>query len=224
MTLANLCDRYLVTVQNQRPKTLAAKNRAAARIKADFPGGADMPAGKVVASQASAWLASYFSGAATFNSYLEFIRTAFALAVRDKFLADSPVAGIKTKKRLKPIRKTPSFEDFKAIVADIRAQTYNADARESADFVEFLGLAGLGQAEASALWWGDLNLSTDQAAALRIKTGRGFVLPIYPQLRPLLERRCEQRGGNPHSDERVFVQKEAKKAIANPCRRLGLPA
>ena len=224
VTLANLCERYMATVQSQKPKTLKRKCHIHARLLADFPSGSDALAAKVVPSQVSAWLASYDFGAPSYNLFLEYIRAVFNLAIEDRLLVDSPVAKIKTKKRTKPLRKTPSYEEFKAIVADIRAQTYNADARDSGDFVEFLGLAGLGQAEASALRWGDLNFNTDQAAALRIKTGRGFALPIYPQLRPLLEKMREQRGGLPHPDERVFVQKEAKKAIANACKRLGLPA
>ena len=40
----------------------------------------------------------------------------------------------------KPIRTTPTFEQFNRIVADIRAQRFNADAEQSGDFVEFLGL------------------------------------------------------------------------------------
>jgi hypothetical protein len=41
---------------------------------------------------------------------------------------------------VKPLRLTPSFEQFKAIIADVRAQVFNADAQDSADFLEFLGL------------------------------------------------------------------------------------
>jgi len=41
------------------------------------------------------------------------------------------------------------LDEFNAIIADVRSQVYNADAADSANFLEFLGLAGLGQAEAS---------------------------------------------------------------------------
>lgn len=41
-----------------------------------------------------------------------------------------------------PIRSTPTWEQFQSIVADIRAQKFNAEAEESADLVEFMGLAG----------------------------------------------------------------------------------
>jgi hypothetical protein len=53
-------------------------------------------------------------------------------------------AHLKFRKREKPIRLTPTFEQFKAIIADVRAQRFNADAQDSADFLEFLGLAGFG--------------------------------------------------------------------------------
>ena len=45
----------------------------------------------------------------------------------------------------------PTWEHFKAIISDVRAQVFNTDAHDSADFLEFLRLAGLGQAEARSL-------------------------------------------------------------------------
>src|SRR4029453_8331970 len=45
---------------------------------------------------------------------------------------------------------------------------------------------------------------------------------IYPQVRPLLERRLAASNGA--SNENVFSVKNAKKAIAAACRRLKLPA
>jgi len=149
VTLANLCDQYLLAVQNQKEQTLRASG-GSPDDQRGFPGGADVPAGKILPSQISAWLASYKFGVASYNLYLEFIRAAFALALADRAITDSPVTSLKTKAREKPIRRTPTFEDFRAIVADIRNQQWNADARDSGDFVEFIGLAGLGQAEAAS--------------------------------------------------------------------------
>ena len=224
VTLADLCGRYMATVQNQSAKTLKRKRHIHKRLLADFPGGADVPVGKVLPSQVSAWLASYPFGSASFNLFLEFIRAAFALAVADRLLIHSPVEGIKTRKRELPIRKTPSPEDFKAIVASIRSQQFADTAADSGDFVEFLGLAGLGQAEAGALTWADVNWRNAQITTFRHKTKRGFPVPIFPQLRPLLERIREKCGGSPEGAEKVFRVKEAKKAISGACKRLGLPA
>ena len=224
LTLAQLCDRYMATMRGQAAKTIYRKEAIVRRIKADWPGGSDVAIPKVIQSQISAWLASYGFGVPSYNLHLLFVRAAFDLAVADHLIADSPAAGLKIKKAKKPIRKTPSFEEFQAVVADIRAQVYSAEATDSGDFVEFIGLAGLGQAEASALVWGDIDWKAEQITTFRQKTSRGFAVPIYPQLRPLLERIQRERGGSPARDEKVFRVKDAKKAITAACKRLDLRA
>src|SRR5262249_31719561 len=117
----------------------------------------------------------------------------------------------------KPIRTTPTFEQFKAIVGDIRAQRFSADAGESGDFVEFIGLAGLGQAEAGSIKRSDVDLNAARIIVYRHKTDVGFAIPVFPQLRLLMEKLCA--GKKPH--ERLFTVYGARKAIANSCKRLG---
>ena len=58
-----------------------------------------------------------------------------------------------------------------------------------------------------------------QIITYRHKTSTGFAIPVFPQVRPLLERLCE---GKAH-DARVFKISDAKKALAGACRRLGYP-
>jgi integrase len=134
-------------------------------------------------------------------------------------ISASPAAHLHSAKREKPIRLTPSFEQFKAIIADVRSQPFNADAQDSADFLEFLGLAGLGQAEAAALTCSDVDFEAQRIITFRHKTTTGFAVPLYPQIRPLLERLCNGRA----HDERVFRIADARKALAGACRRLGYP-
>ena len=59
-----------------------------------------------------------------------------------------------------------------------------------------------------------------QCGTFRHKTQSGFIVPLYPQLKSLLERRktkaLSQNG-------MVFRAQGAKKAITSACRRLGLP-
>jgi integrase len=142
------------------------------------------------------------------------------MAVRDGIISRSPAAHLRRAKLAKPIRATPSFEEFKAIVESIRSQKFNGhDAEESADFVEFLGLAGLGKAEAAALRQSDVDWKHETITTFRHKTKSGFAIPIYPQLKPLLLRR--RRDGAPN--DRVFAISKANQAIANACRRLNLP-
>jgi integrase len=45
------------------------------------------------------------------------------------------------------------------------------------------------------------------------------VIPIYPQLRPLVEKLCK---GKKH-DERLFSLGQARKALTNACKRLDFP-
>jgi integrase len=44
-------------------------------------------------------------------------------------------------------------------------------------------------------------------------------VPIFPQLRPLLERLCEGKANR----EEIFRIADAKHALSNVCRRLGFP-
>ena len=223
LSLADLCDRLLATLANQSASTREQKTQIATRIKNEWPGGAHVAIGKVTPSSISIWLASYRFGASSHNHHLLFIRAAFQMAVDDKLLAHSPAAGLVQRKREKPIRRTPTFEEFRRIVADARAQRYNADHGDSADFIEFLGLAGLGQAEAGSLRWCDVDWPNEQMITFRHKTRQGFAVPIYPHLRPLLERLRDARPEGSPSDGLVFKIKDAKKALAGACRRLDLP-
>jgi len=222
MTLAELCDIYLRTVRHQKPTTVEQKTLIVQRIKAHFPTGSNIQVNRIKPTDIKLWLARYTFGAAWRNLHLACMKDILTMAVGDGMIAHSPAADLKKMKLEKPIRRTPTFEQFGAIVESIRSQEFNGhDAEESADFVEFCGLAGLGQAEASALLWDDIDWQREQIITFRHKTKSGFTIPLYPQLRPLLERRHVQRSPD---DDRVFKIENAKRAIAAACKRLKLPA
>jgi len=239
MTLTELCKQYLLTVRYQKPKTVERKTAIIARIapsavprddandadadiptrRSDWPTGELTQVGKIKPSDCEVWLSGYSFGSASRNLYIACLKELFALAVRDRIIVTSPAAHLRSAKREKPIRLTPSFEQFKAVIADVRAQQFNADAQDSADFLEFLGLAGLGQAEAGSLTRADVDFEAQRIITFRHKTATGFAVPLFPQVRALLERLCE---GKAH-DEQVFKIADAKKALAGACRRLGYP-
>jgi integrase len=219
LTLGELCERYLKTVQHQKPKTIERKTFIVKRIKTDWPSGRFTQVSKIKPSDVDAWLSRYRFGSASRNLHISCVKELFNSAVRDRIISASPAAHLRSAKREKPIRLTPTFEQFKAIIADVRAQVFNADAQDSADFLEFLGLAGLGQAEAGSLRRADVDFAAGQIITYRHKTSTGFTIPIFPQLRPLLERLCE---GKAH-DARVFKISDAKKALAGASRRLDYP-
>ena len=226
-TIADLADEYLRTAQHQKPATLELKKLIVRRIKNEWPTGPLTQVSRIRPSHVRNWLAQLFGGqgaryrSRSHNMHLAVIKQILERALDDGIIAFNPVARLKPIKLERPIRKTPGFDEFKAIVASIREQKFNGhDADESADFVEFLGLAGLGQAEAASLTWDDIDWKREQITTFRHKTKSGFAIPLYPQLRPLLERRHSQRSPG---DDHVFRIKTAKKAIAAACKRLKLP-
>jgi integrase len=221
VTVAALCDEFLKAADalHHKPKTVERRELIIGRVKSDWPTGRLTQVAKVKPSDCDRWLGKYKFGIASRNLHVGCLREFFNYAVRNRYIFVSPAAHLKYCKREKPIRLTPSFEQFQAIIADVRAQVFNADAQGSADFLEFLGLAGLGQAEAGALTRADVSFKARRIITFRHKTATGFAVPLFPQVRRLLEGLCE---GKAH-DERIFRISDAKKSLANACRRLEYP-
>ena len=178
--------------------TLEDKRAIIAKLKQTWFGVDTLPLRTVKPSEVKRWLSENYGkkSASYYNSALTVVRAAFDVAVNDKIISESPAKGLTYHKRSKPIRLTPTFDQFKAIVADIRAQKFHREAEQSADFVEFLGLAGLGQAEATAITRAHVDLEAGRIIVYRCKTDTGFAVPIYPQLRPLVEKLCKGKAHN----------------------------
>jgi integrase len=220
-SFGKVLDDYAATLTGA-DSTLEDKRAIIEKLKQTWFGIDSLPLRTVKPSQVTAWLSKHYGdhSASYYNSALSVIRGAFDLSVDDKIILESPAKGLTYRKRKQPIRPTPTFEQFKQIVADIRAQRFNREAEQSGDFVEFLGLAGLGQAEVAAIKRSDVDLDAGRIIAYRHKTDTGFVIPTYPQLRPLVEKLCK---GKKH-DDRLFSINEARKALRNACKRLGFPS
>ena len=220
-SFAKVLDDYEASLSGAS-STLANQRSVIHKVRQTWFGVESLPIRNITHSQVKAWLAKHYGewSAAYYNLALSVIRAAFEQAVKDKIILENPAAGLKYRPRKKPIRRTPTFEQFKQIVANIRAQKFNREAKESGDFVEFLGLAGLGQAELAGIKRSDVDLGAGCIIAYRHKTDTGFVIPIYPQLRPLVEKLCE---GKKHN-ERLFTINQARKALRNACKRLDFPS
>lgn len=157
------------------------------------------------------------------NKVLTVCRDLFLYAIKDKAIAVSPVEGVKYKtSKAVATKPIPSWTEFESIVKSVREVVHSDTGNESADLIEFMGLAGLGQAECAAMTWGDINFNTESISVIRKKTGERFSVPIYPQLRPQLERMNSERT-NPLPGDRVFKVKDPKKALESACKRLKLP-
>jgi integrase len=222
VTLAALVNLYAAALcaKGQAPRTMVGKQHILEQICEHWPTGKFTPIHAIKPSDCDRWLGRYSFGAATRNAYLWLLKDLFHFALRDRLLITSPADHLSGRKREDPVRLTPTPEQFAAIIYSVRTHAYNGHgANDSADFLEFLGLAGLGQAEASALTRGDVDLDAQQIAIRRRKTSRRFRIPIYPQLRPLLVRLCADK----RHDDKLLKIADAKKALAAACKRLGLP-
>ena len=220
ISLADWCERYSRTFQRQKPATVADKERALKRIVEDWPTGRNTPLDLIRRSDCDLWLAQYKFGIPSRNGYRWLLRDLFKRAVQDGLLRESPAEHLKAEKRKPPLRLTPTFEQFPAIITSVRSQKFNGrDPEASADFLEAEGLLGLGQAELSSMTRQDVDLERNQISVHRRKTGERFVIPIYPQARALIEKLCDGKRHN----QRLFAIGDAKKALKNACDRLDLP-
>lgn len=211
---------------HQSKRTREIKTLVLQRLLDWWPEGKFRLVGRVRASECDSWLATVQRrvpkfGVSARNGHIALLKEVFAAAVRDRVLLTSPAAHLKYVKREMPIRLTPTFEQFLEIIESVRAQRFNGHGAEgTADFLEAMGLLGLGQAELSALKRGDIDFKALQIITFRQKTRSGFALPVFPQARPLLEKLCKGKRPN----EKIFGIADAKKALSGACQRLDLPA
>ena len=215
--MAELCDRFLKTVQHQKPKTIERKTFIVHRIKTDWPTGKLTQVRNIKPSDVDLWLSGYRFGSASRNLHISCIKEVFNSAVRDRIITVSPAAHLRSAKREKPIRLTPTFEQFKAIIADVRSQPSMLTPRTAQTFWNFWDSQDSVKPKPVRSRPPMSISQPDRIITYRHKTSTGFAIPIFPQLRPLLERLCE---GKAH-DACVFKISDAKKALAGACRRLG---
>ena len=222
-TLGTIIDEY-EGILHCAPKTMVYKKLHLKRLRTEFPLPQSTKIRNIQKTDVMKFLAQYNHLTATsWNAVLTVTRDVFNHAVEDGVIAHSPAASITYRPRKdKNKRLIPSYAEFAAIVAHVRTQKYADTAKESADLIEFMGLAGLGQAECADLTWGDINFQSSKITIIRKKTSKEFSFPIYPALLPMLQRMEEEREDK-NATARVFAVKDPKIALDNACKRLNLP-
>lgn len=224
-TLGTLLETFLSIRSKKGDGTVRTERSIAKQLRETWPGGLDQKISSVKVSDLKQWLTSRNFAPANHNRYCLFLSQLFRLAVQDRIIARSPMDDVTERRRIvraKP--QVPTEQEFLNLVADIRAQKFNADSEDSADFVEFLGRAALGQAEVARVVWGDVDFECGQIAVRRRKTGVPFTVPMYPDLKPLLERLRVKAGEQVEPTAKVLKILDAKKALKAACKRLNLPS
>jgi integrase len=177
---------------------------------------------KVRTGDINAWLNTQAEArkwkARTTNHYRLWLMQTFNLGVADRLLTrdENPFSsGLIKRRAVDPVtRNIPTPDQFAAIIAEVRAHDEDA-----ADFLEFLGLAGLGQAEVLSLRPRDV--TGNKLRVIRRKTKKLFEVPVYDWLRPLLEKRLALTFND---EQRLFHLQahEAGRRLRLACRSLGL--
>ena len=225
-TLPELIQKFVAANQGKSSKTQATDASIIAELKRSWPGGIQMEVRNIKPSHLDEWLALQEQRLkhTSYNRYTSLLRQLLDIAVRDRIIAESPFNEVtrKWKHPQEPIRLTPTEDQFQAIVQSIRSQRFTDHAEDTSNFVEFLGLAGLGQAEASSMTWGDVDFKHERLSVRRHKTGARFWVPLYPELKGFLLR-LKKEAPQVSPNSRVFAIKNAKKALRAACNRLGYP-
>ncbi|MGA3171763.1 MAG: tyrosine-type recombinase/integrase [Chthoniobacteraceae bacterium] len=237
MTLAMLLEKYEAARKGLAKSTMVGEQGRITKFRESFPLPMETLVARVRNSDIAAWLGVVGQSrrASTRNQYRAFVRSLFDFAVSDTVIAKNPFDPkiIKTVKREPVIRRIPSAQEFEQIIAEIRKPTWKAVKgkrggqrpayqHDSADFAEFLGRAGVGQAEAAGLTWPDIDEERHVIHYRRKKTKFSFNTPIYPWLKPLLAKLRKDAGPNPRGP--VFKVRDVKKALRGATDRLGLPS
>jgi integrase len=248
LEFGELTDKYLATIAGKAPKTVATRKGIINGLKAALRSSTKVR--DIKPSDVGTWAGELEMEERSFNEYIRVAKDIFKLAVADRVIVKSPAADLRRKKLHDVDHRTPTQEQFHAIVADIRAHRFNAHAKDSADFIEFMALAGLGQAELKNLRICDFveekvakmvidegqsrleERVVERLEVRRGKTGKKFRVPVYPKVKPLLIKLIAQASmPAPQTNEdkanfslrRLFRIDDAKKALGGACKRLGLP-
>ena len=129
-------------VQHQKPKTIERKALIVRRIKEDWPTGRLTQISKIKPSDVELWLSRYSFGPVSRNLHVACAKEIFEMAVRDNVISRSPAAHLRSSKLDRPIRTTPTFDEFKAIVREIRNQLLASLLEQAPHFVtEAIGVA-----------------------------------------------------------------------------------
>ncbi len=224
-TLETLIERYQANLGQLADKTIATRKSILANFKKTWGGALTARVSSIKPMDLQAWLGQHRARLkkATYNEYTRFLRQLFEIAVANKIIAESPAANLKELRRETPVRDTPTWEQLREIVRAIREQPLNADSEDSGNLIEFIGLSGMGNAEAWALRIRDVDWEAGLIRVMRKKTSTGFTIPIFPGLRPFLEKIVAEHGKKPDPETRLFKVRDAKKALASACKRLNYP-
>jgi integrase len=142
---------------------------------------------------------------------------------REGLILDNPALVLQRRKLPRSEIVIPTKDQFSALVRTLREM----DRRyiEAGNLVEILAYSGMRLAEATALRWGDIQISADRFVVRGGESGTKNHevrnVPLFPALRTFIEALNAHR--KPAADDLVVGIASAKNAMATACRKAGLP-
>lgn len=238
MTMGQLLTAFAAARAGKKESTIKTEGWIARKMRTTFDAkgqGMGMLASHVRHSHLAIWLALIAKNLrhSSYNRVRLFLMQLFDFACTETLIEKSPFdeSLLPVKGRQRIVRRVPTEEEFTKIISEIRQPRWSlpnprtpggqrpASFPDAADFAEYLGFAGVGQAEAASLNWEDVSWDRNAVNYTRQKTGKPFSHPIYAWLRPLLERMQAESAGS----GRIFKIKDVRGSLNSAKKRLGYP-
>jgi integrase len=229
LTFAQVATRWLEAVRHTMKESSAKRRKRC--IEAVSPFFAGVTLRNITPAYCGRWVTQRGPEIApqTFAHELNTMRTIFEFAKEQGLILSNPAKSIKRKRILPPKIDVPSRDQFRQLVAQIRASdgriSSQENAKDGADLVELLAYSGCRIDEARNLRWehvsfqrGELTVTGGERRTKNYETRR---VPMTDALSGLLIKlRCEQL---PKPNDSVVKIKSARRSIETACERLNFP-
>ena len=177
------------------------------------------------------WAGNRECAAETFNKERDVLVRVLEYAVDHGLLLDNPARKLKRRRGHKKMIYIPTKEQFRQLVADMRAVIRHADGNQSADLAELLAYSGCRKSEVGGdekygkppMVWGDVNFELKVFTVTRSKNHESRTIPLFPSMEKFLLTLKERLPEPVKATDRIIPIQSGKTAIASACRRLGFP-
>lgn len=167
--------------------------------------------------------------AMSMNRELELMRGVFGYAVKLGLMLKNPAEDLERRRVVQAQMQIPTRDQFKQLVAAIRASDGRADsirkAQPGADLVELLAFSGCRLSEATSIRWRDVDFVkatvTVTGGEEGTKNHEWRTIPMTSALTGLLVRLRDER--QPLPGDFISQIDSAKKCLQTACRRLAFP-
>jgi integrase/recombinase XerC len=122
------------------------------------------------------------------------LRTFYAWAVEQEYMAMSPAAALKTPRRPRPLPRALTLDQVRQLVAHLRSCEGRRARRDQALLLTAL-YAGLRSCELARIQWADVDLDAGIINIEISKMGKGRSVPIHAELSEQLRTWCIEQAG-----------------------------